>query len=128
MLKKQATTLPIVDDNQKLLGIVSMKSIAAEQIVGDLAHIKTSYKNIHSILNGEEILKYDEEITGNTLIASYRSTTFLENINVNKQTILIVGDRHSIIENAVMNHAKLIIVTGNGMIKEEHLKLPKKIK
>lgn len=128
MLKKQATTLPIVDDNQKLLGIVSMKSIAAEQIVGDLAHIKTSYKNIHSILNGEEILKYDEEITGNTLIASYRSTTFLENINVNKQTILIVGDRHSIIENAVMNHAKLIIVTGNGMIKEEHLKIAEKNK
>ena len=82
MLKSQATTLPIVDDQKKLLGIVSMKSIAAEQIVGDLAHLETSYQNIQSILNGEEILNFDDEISGNTLIASYRSTTFLENIDI----------------------------------------------
>lgn len=125
MLKSQATTLPIVNKNKKLLGIVSMKSIAAEQIVGDFAHLKTSYQNIQSILNGEEILNFDEEIIGNTLIASYRSTTFLESIDIHNDTILIVGDRHSIIEHAVLNKAKLIIVTGNGMIKEEHLEIAK---
>lgn len=125
MLKSQATTLPIVDNQKKLLGIVSMKSIAAEQIVGDLAHLETSYQNIQSILNGEEILNFDDEISGNTLIASYRSTTFLENIDIQSDTILIVGDRHSIIEHAVMNHAKLIIITGNGMIKDEHLAIAK---
>ena len=121
MLQSKATTLPIVDDQKKLLGIVSMKSIAAEQIVGDLAHLETSYQNIQSILNGEKILSFDDEISGNTLIASYRSTTFLENIDIQKDSILIVGDRHSIIEHAVMNSAKLIIITGNGTIKEEHL-------
>ena len=128
MLKNKATTLPIVDENKKLLGIVSMKSIAAEQIVGDLAHVKTSYQNIHSILNGEEILKFDDEIIGNTLIASYRSTTFLENINIDENTILIVGDRHSIIEHAVTNKAKLVIITGNGLLKEEHLNIAKENK
>lgn len=126
MLKSQATTLPIVDDKKKLLGIVSMKSIAAEQIVGDLAHLETSYQNIQTILNGEPILNFDKEISGNTLIASYRSTTFLENIDIQRDSILIVGDRHSIIEHAVINGAKLIIITGNGTIKEEHLSIAKK--
>lgn len=126
MLKNKATTLPIVDENKKLLGIVSMKSIAAEQIVGDLANIFTSYENIISILNGEDILKFDEEIKGNTLIASYRSTTFMENIDINNESILIVGDRHSIIEHAVVNCAKLVIITGNGLIKEKHLEIAKK--
>ena len=70
-------------------------------------------------------MNFDEEIIGNTLIASYRSTTFLESIDIHNDTILIVGDRHSIIEHAVLNKAKLIIVTGNGMIKEEHLEIAK---
>lgn len=125
MLKNKATTLPIVDEKKKLVGIVSMKSIAEEQIAGDLANIETSYQNIVSILNGEEILKFDEEIKGKSLIASYRSTTFMENIDINHESILIVGDRHSIIEHAVMNGAKLIIVTGNGIIKENHLVIAK---
>ena len=37
--------------------------------------------------------------------------------------ILIVGDRHSIIESAVIDGAKLLIITGNNSIKEEHINI-----
>ncbi len=52
----------------------------------------------------------------------------MEEITLNKNNILIVGDRHSIIEYAVNSGVKLIVVIGNGKMKEEHLKLLKKIK
>ena len=42
-------------------------------------------------------------------------------ITLNKNNILIVGDRHSIIEYAVNSGVKLIVVIGNGKMKEEHL-------
>lgn len=52
----------------------------------------------------------------------------MEEITLNKNNILIVGDRHSIIEYAVNSGVKLIVVIGNGKMKEEHLKIAKKNK
>lgn len=126
--EEHLSSIPIVDDDNKYLGLVSMKNIANSIISWDYDMLNTSYKNIIETLNGEELLKFDDEITGHILVASYRSETFIKNINVNRDTILIVGDRHGIIEYAVENGAKLIIVTGNNIIKEEHLELAKKNK
>ncbi len=117
------STLPIVDSNKKFLGAVSMKEIAKYLINYNENKIKTSYKNILETLNGEEILKFDDTITGDIIFESYRSTTFIENVILNNNSILIIGDRHSIIERAINKKIKLIIITGNGEIKEEHLKL-----
>ncbi len=117
------STLPIVDSNKKFLGAVSMKEIAKYLINYNENKIKTSYKNILETLNGEEILKFDDTITGDIIFESYRSTTFIENVILNNNSILIIGDRHSIIERAINKKIKLIIITGNGEIKEENLKL-----
>ena len=125
MTDKKISTLPIIDDNGKYCGAVSMKDIAKDSVNGDWEILNTSYKNIIDTLNGKEIAKYDEEITGNILIASYRSTTFIENVDLTPDTILIVGDRHSIIEYAIEKNVKMIILTGGSQIKEEHLKIAK---
>ncbi len=114
-------TLPVVDAKNHFLGIVSMKDIAKKQFSPDICHLKTSYENILDTLEGEEVLKFDTEIEGDLLIASYRSTTFIEQIKVDPFTILIMGDRHSIIEYVIQNRIKLIILTGNAEIKEKHL-------
>src|SRR5574344_1758091 len=90
--------------------------------------LKTSYNNIIDVINGEEVLKYNDEIEGNIIFAAFKSTTFIENIKLDKNSILIVGDRHSIIEYAVMCGVKLIIITGNGNVKKEHLEIAKKNK
>lgn len=118
---KGITGVPIVSDDNTYLGIVTVKDIAKELMSGDLSYINATYDNILKCIDGEEILKFDETIVGDALSASYRSSTFLENVNLSKDSILIVGDRHSIIEDAVNVGIKLLIITDSAIIKEEHI-------
>ncbi len=121
------SSIPIVDDHRKYLGLVSMKNIANSLISWDYDVLDTSYDNIINTLNGESILKFDDEITdGSILVASYRSTTFIKSVDIDAHSVLIVGDRHSIIEFAVNKGAKLIIITGNNLIKEEHIEIARR--
>ena len=124
--EEHLSSIPIVDDNNKYLGLVSMKSIANSFISWEYDTIDTSYKNIEETLNAESILKFDEEINGTLLVASYQSNTFIKNVEIDSNTVLIVGDRHAIIEYAVEKGVKLIIITGNNVIKESHIELAKK--
>ena len=128
LMEKGITGTPIVEDNNKYVGIVTIKDIAKQIINGNVSSLDAKYDNILSVLEGEEVLKFDDEIKGNLLVASYKSTTFLNNVNLTEDNILIVGDRHSIIENAVNKKVKLLIVTGNGDIKDEHLNIAKENK
>lgn len=122
MSNKGITGTPIVDDNQKFVGLVTEKDIVKHLINDNFNYLSTSYTNLLNTLEGEKILYFDEQINGNLIAAAYRSTTFLNNVELNKNSILIVGDRHSVIEYAVNNSVKMIIVVGDGEIKEEHLK------
>ena len=128
MSDKNITGVPIVDENNKLKGLLTSKMIGNELINGDFNKLKTSYINILNVLEGEEILKFNDEIEGNIVAASFRSTTILNNIQFSKDTIMIIGDRHSIIEAAVKNGIKLLIIVGNLEIKEEHVKIAKENK
>ena len=115
--------IPVVDDNKKLLGIVTMKDIAREQFSDNIEFIDSSYQNIIKAINGVEVLKFDDNITGKLIVAGYRSSTILSSIPLNSDNIMIVGDRHSVIEYAIVSGVKMIIVTGRHQIKEEHLEL-----
>ena len=128
MQQNNLSGLPIVDDNKKLTGLVTLKELAHELIQGDLTKLNTSYDNIIKTLNGIEILKYDDEISGNVLAASFRSTTFMQNIELKNDDILIVGDRQSILEFALRAKVKLIIVVGDGEINESNFNLAKENK
>ena len=124
--EKHLSSIPVVDDKNKYLGLVSMKNIANSFISWEYDTIFTSYKNIEETLNAESLLKFDEEIHGHLLVASYRSATFIKNVDIDNETVLIVGDRHGIIEYAVEKGVKLIIITGNNVIKENHIEIAKK--
>ena len=89
MNKYSLTGLPIVEGKNKYYGYVSLKEIAHEVINGDFHKIDTSYGNILDILNGEKILKFDKEIKGNVLAATYAHETFIEKVNLNHDYILI---------------------------------------
>ena len=128
MNDENISTLPIVNNNKQFIGAVSMKDIAKYLVENKLENLNTSYENIKEVLKGEETLRFNDEIKGNIIFASYKSTTFIETIELNKDSILVVGDRHSIIEYAVEQGIKLIIITGNGKIKDEHLAIAKKNK
>lgn len=120
--------IPVIDSNKKMMGIVSMKDIAKEQLSSNYEKVNSSYDKILDVIDGTEILRFDEKIVGNLLVAGYKSTTFIEEMNLTNNDILIVGDRHSIIEYAVKCGVKLIVVTGEHNIKDEHLELARKNK
>ena len=123
MSRHESSGIPIVDfkNRNKLVGLITLKEIAKEMIEGDKTKLHTSYENILKVLHGEEILRFDEEIIGNILAPSYRSTTFLNGVDLHRDTILVVGDRHSILEYAIASCVKLIILVGNSEIKESHV-------
>ena len=128
MNKVGISKIPVVDKDKNMLGILSMKDIAKDQFSFNYSYVNATYDNICEVIKGTEILRFDDDIEGELLVASYKSTTFMEEITLNKNNILIVGDRHSIIEYAVNSGVKLIVVIGNGKMKEEHLKIAKKNK
>lgn len=120
--------LPLINEDGMFTGLISMKDIAKYQMKEELNHLNASYDNILRVLNGESILKFDDNFDIKILAASYRSTRFIETVNIDEKMGLIVGDRHSIIEYAVNNKAKLIVLTGNSEIKDIHLDIAKKNK
>lgn len=123
MINKGITGVPIVDNEKKLVGLLTTKMIGNELINGDFTKLKTSYNNILEVLKADKILKFDEEIEGHIVAASFRSTTILNKLQFKRDTIMIIGDRHSIIEAAINNKIKLLVIVGNLEIKEEHLKM-----
>lgn len=126
MLEKNITGVSITDVNKRFIGLLTIKILGNELINGDYEKMNTSYNNILYSLEGEEVLKFDDEIKGNIYAAAYKSTTILNTVKFNKNSILIVGDRHSVIEYAVNSGVKLLIIVGNHEIKESHLEIARK--
>lgn len=123
MLKEGLTGLPVVKDDNSFEGLITLKDLSHVMINENGDELDTSYNNICSVLEGEEVLKCSDEIKGKLIVAAYRSTTFMNNVNLDSNDILIVGDRHSVIEYAVTSHVKLIILTNGSYIKDEHIEI-----
>ena len=128
MTNKNITGVPVVDKERKFIGLLTIKMIASALITGDYNKLDTSYNNIISVLNGTEILRFDDYIKGEVITTSYRSTTVLDKVEFNSDTILIVGDRNSIIEAALNSKVKLIIIVGNPEISGEYIEIARKNK
>ena len=128
MNKVGISKIPVVDKDKNMLGILSMKDIAKDQFSFNYSYVDATYDNICEVIKGTPLLRFDDDINGNLLVASYKSTTFMEEVTLTNDNILIVGNRHSIIEYAVNAGVKLIVIIGNGKIKEEHLKIAKRNK
>ena len=123
MLKEGLTGIPIVKGERDFVGLLTMKDLSRAFLNADDNKIFTSYDNIIKVLNGSKISKVDEEIKGKLLVGAYETDTFKKNIELDKEIILIVGDRQDIIKKAIDDNVKLIVVTGPEKITEENLKL-----
>ena len=126
MLKEGVTGIPVVKEDKSFLGLITIKDLSHIVVSDNFEELYTSYENIEKVLKGEEVVKFDSEIEGKIIVAAYRSTTFINTVPLTKNDILIVGDRHSVIEYAVNQGVKLLILSGNAPIKEEHIEIAKK--
>ncbi len=128
MVNKNITGIPIVKENNIFSGLITIKDTSRNILRGDMDELYTSYDNILKVIKGKEVLRFNDELIGKIIVASYKSTTILNDVKMYKDTILIVGDRHSVIEYAVNSGVELIILTGNSEIKDKHLEIAKKNK
>ncbi len=121
MQKEEETGICVVDENKKLKGLVTLKELAKQFISGNRDVLHTSLKNIEKVLEGEIVLKCQEEIKGNILAATYQSKTIIDTISLTSNDILLVGDRYKVLEYAIASKVKLIIITGGHDIDKELL-------
>ena len=128
MNEKKVSVLPIIDKHDKFKGIISMKDITKNFLSDEYNKVDCSFDNLLHTIEGQEVLRFDDRIKGSTIVSAYQHQTFMDNVKLTNDTILIVGDRSFIIEYAIKSKIKLIIITGNNNIKEEHLKLAKENK
>ena len=128
MNKYSLTGIPVVENKNKYYGYVSLKEVAREIITGDFHKINTSYGNLISVLKGTPVLKFDKEISGNVLAATYAKATFIERVTLDNSYILIIGDRTAILDYAIESKVKLIIVIAGIELPQELLQKAKKNK
>ena len=126
MLKEELTGIPVCKENGDFVGLVTLKDLSHNIVNENVEDLYTSYDNILRVLKGEEIVRASNDIIGKLLVAAYRSTTFISNVKLEKSDILIVGDRHSVIEYAVNSSVKCVILSGDSYIKEEHVEIARK--
>ena len=128
MVDNGITGLPIVRDKNLFLGYVSLKEIATDFIKGDFDYLNASYDNLLKVLNGTELLKFDDEIKGEIMAATYNSELFISSVDLSEDTIVIVGSRKHVINYCITNKAKMIILIGGQDLTESEFKLAEKNK
>lgn len=113
MQKQNITAIPLIDEKKKLTGYVTLKEIARYLINGNKEMVLTTLDNIIETLDAKVIVKNDDVINGNILIAGLQDKTFQKEVDLSTNDILIVGDRYKILEYAISCKVKLIILPLN---------------
>ena len=123
--EKHCTAVPIVDDRNRLVSLITLKEIAMLFIEQSREHLNTNYEHLLHALNGREILKFHDEFDGNMIAGSYKSETFIESAPLNKNDILIVGNRAKVIKHGNNCKISLLVLTNNFDLPEDLLELAK---
>ncbi|RQD70477.1 MAG: putative manganese-dependent inorganic diphosphatase [Tindallia sp. MSAO_Bac2] len=119
MVQNHFETLAVLDNEENLLGIVSMKDIAMGLIKGDFYHLKTSLRNLAATLGGTLLTEQRKQIDGKISVIAFYYKTIRGTLG--PDSIIIVGDRYDIIEHAIESGVQLIILTGANTLPRELL-------
>lgn len=128
MMENNTTGVPIVDKDKKFISLVTAKDILNESIFSNDVSLITSYDNIIKTINGKEVVRVSDEIEGSIKAAAFAHATFESNVNLTRDDIIIVGDRHYIIELAIKSKVKLLIIVGGNTLKKDEIKQAQKNK
>ena len=124
----KVTGLPIVDEEQNLMGYVNLKEISKFLINGKLTRLVASYNNVVDVLEGKEILRFDDNFEGTIMATTFKVETIMEKINFERKHIVIVGDRTNTIKFLIAKGVQLIILVGNYQLPADLLELAKEHK
>ena len=114
MISKNITGVPVVDKDRLFIGLLTIKMIASALITDNLNILDTSYNNIIDVLNGNEVLRFNEYIKGNIEDSKDK---------LNSETVLIIEDNNTTIEEAINAKVKLIILADNFSLDSKYMDL-----
>ena len=80
MVNKNITGIPIVKENNIFSGLITIKDTSRNILRGDMDELYTSYDNILKVIKGKEVLRFNDELIGKIIVASYKSTTILNDV------------------------------------------------
>lgn len=128
MNKNQITGLPLIDDNRKFKGYVSLKEIASDMILNENLAIDTKFENLTDTLEATYSLKFDDYIQGYAHAVTFDDLTYIREIPTDSKSIVIIGDRENVIRYCIEKKVKLIILIKNKTISNELIELAKQNK
>ena len=117
------TGLPLVDDKDNFKGYVSLKEIAADMIYNESMNISTSFDNLLTVLDAKDYFKVDDHINGYARTVTFDDSTFINDVSLDKNSILILGDRTQIIDHALKIGIKLIIMVNYKELSDSQMKM-----
>ncbi|MGD9678343.1 MAG: putative manganese-dependent inorganic diphosphatase [Vulcanibacillus sp.] len=115
-------TIPLIDLNNHLIGIVTMKDIAVGLMNEETHHLNTRLTHIANSLGGKLLTSKDMDIKGRITVLAYNSQKCLDEFS----EVVIVGNNSQLIEEAINSKVKLIIITGNEDIPSSYIELAEK--
>ena len=110
---KGITGIPLVDDKKTFVGYVSLKEIANEFVINDSNVLNTSFDSIAKTLEASKTYKFDDYIEGNVMAVTLPYRLFMESVKIDHNSVLIVGNREHIIDYALKNKIKLLVIINN---------------
>jgi len=131
MKKNELKTLPVIDENELLMGIVSVSNLTSSYMdVWDntiIAKSKTSLDNILHTLSAKCVFAPNNQcsFTGKVVVAAMQPSSASQIIE--EGDLVICGDRADSQMNAVDCKASLLIVTGNHDVEAEIIESAKKV-
>ncbi|MCI5587880.1 MAG: putative manganese-dependent inorganic diphosphatase [Lachnospiraceae bacterium] len=120
MRTDELQTLPIVDDSKHLIGLITIEDIAKSYMdVYDsriIANAKTPFRNIIETLEGEMVYgNPDEEVESGKCLIAAANPDLMESY-IEKEDIVILGNRYESQLCAIEMGAKCIIVCDGAMV------------
>lgn len=126
MKKNSQKTLPIVDRNRRMLGMISVGDLSGSYIenMGDLdfGSLHISAQNVVKTLKGEILVgSEDQELQGCVYVGAMHHKTF--ETFIQPGNVVLVGDRVTAQESALRIGVSALILTGGAKLCEESEKL-----
>ena len=124
--KNNISSLPVVDDDDNLIGIVSLSNIAStymeiwdDSIIG---RSNTSFENILEVLKGKVLYLPDKarEFTGKMAVKAIKNQDL-----ISEGDIVIVGDDVKDQESVIRKRVSLLILTISSKLDDELMELAK---
>lgn len=116
MEENGVNALAVINKSKHLIGMLELDNMALKLLKNFDKSIKTSTANIIHGLDARLLTsdQYIDQVDGQLIILSYYFDTIVSNNTLEKDHIVIVGDRYDIIEHAIRKKVALIVIPGKN--------------